>query len=166
MDILDFLGEGGGDESPRWGSTHLELGVENRGWRLSPTFSRMRVSLNIFLRGSFTSHFMEEHSPPTSVFPISWWRHQIEIFSALLALYAGNSSVTSDFPSERPVNWSFHIFFDLRLNKRLSKQSRRQWIETLSRSLWRQCNLVPNSDPGSRETLRRSTHHSGPIMNW
>ena len=31
-------------------------------------------------------------------------------------------------------------FFDLRLNKRMSKQSRCWWFETPSRPLWRQCN--------------------------
>ena len=34
---------------------------------------------------------------------IPWWRHQMETFSALLGLCAGNSSVTSEFPSPRPV---------------------------------------------------------------
>ena len=34
----------------------------------------------------------------------------------------------------------FYVFFDLRLNKRLSKQSRRQWIETPSRYVLRHCN--------------------------
>ena len=36
----------------------------------------------------------------------SWWRHQMEICSALLALYAGNSSVTVEFLSQRPVTRS------------------------------------------------------------
>ena len=31
---------------------------------------------------------------------------------------------------------SFDVFFDLRLNKRLSKQARRRWFETLPCSLW------------------------------
>ena len=44
------------------------------------------------------------------------WRHQMEIFSALLALVAGNLPVTGEFPSRRPVTRSFDIFFDLRLN--------------------------------------------------
>ena len=42
--------------------------------------------------------------------------------------------------SQTPMERSFHIFFDLRLNKRLSKQSRRRWFETPSWSLWRHCN--------------------------
>ena len=55
----------------------------------------------------------------------SWWRHQIETFSALLSLCAGNSPVTGEFPSQRPVTRSFDTFDDLRLNKRL-----KQTIET------------------------------------
>ena len=42
-------------------------------------------------------------------------------------------------PLQRPVTQSFDVFFDLRLNKRLSKQSWGWWFETPSRSLWRQC---------------------------
>ena len=53
----------------------------------------------------------------------SWWRHQMETFSALLAICAGNSPVTGEFPAQRPVTRSFDVFFDLRLNERLSKQS-------------------------------------------
>ena len=45
----------------------------------------------------------------------SWWRHQMESFSALLAICAGNSPVTGEFPAQRPVTWSFNVFFDLRL---------------------------------------------------
>ena len=33
------------------------------------------------------------------------------------------------------------LFFDLCLNKRLSKQSRRRWFEAQSRSFWRHCNV-------------------------
>ena len=46
----------------------------------------------------------------------TWWRHQMEIFSALLAICAGNSPVPSEFLAQRPVKWSFDVFFDLRLN--------------------------------------------------
>ena len=33
----------------------------------------------------------------------SWWRHQMETFSDLLAICAGNSPITGEFPSQRPV---------------------------------------------------------------
>ena len=42
-----------------------------------------------------------------------WWRHQMETFSALLAICAGNSPVIGEFPAQRPVTLSFHVFFDL-----------------------------------------------------
>ena len=72
---------------------------------------------------------------------ISWWRHQMETFSALLAICAGNSPVPGEFPAQRPVTQSFNVCFDLRLNKRLSKQSWGWWFETLSRQLWRHSNV-------------------------
>ena len=70
------------------------------------------------------------------------WRHQMETFSALLAICADNSPVTDEFPAQRPVTRSFDIFFDLRLNKRLSKQSWGWWFETPSRPLLRHCNVL------------------------
>ena len=41
----------------------------------------------------------------------------------------------------RPTTRSFDVFFDLRLNKLLSKHSRRRWLEAPSRSLARHCNV-------------------------
>ena len=71
----------------------------------------------------------------------------MEIFSALQTLRAGNSPVTGEFPSQRPVIRSFDVFFDLSLNKRLSKPSRRRWFETPARSIWRHCNGWPSMCP-------------------
>ena len=71
---------------------------------------------------------------------LPWWRHQMEKFSALLAICAGNSPVPGEFSAQRPVTRSSGVFFDLRLNKRLSKQSQGWWFETLSRPFWRHCN--------------------------
>ena len=70
----------------------------------------------------------------------TWWRHQMETFYVLLALCAGNSPVTGEFPAQKPVTRNFDVFFDLRLNKWLSKQSLGWWFEMPSCSLWRQCN--------------------------
>ena len=42
----------------------------------------------------------------------------MEIFSVVLAIYAGNSPVTGEFPAQRPMTQSFDVFFDLRLNER------------------------------------------------
>ena len=57
--------------------------------------------------------------------------------SAILALGAGNSPVTGEFPTQRTVTRSFDVSFDLLLNKRLSTQSWGRWFETPSCSLWR-----------------------------
>ena len=70
----------------------------------------------------------------------TWWRHQMETFSALLAICTENSPGTGEFSAQRPVTRSIHVFFDLRLNKSLSKQSWGWWFETLSHPLWRRCN--------------------------
>ena len=39
----------------------------------------------------------------------------METFSALLAICAGDSPVSGEFPAQRPVTWSFDAFFDLHL---------------------------------------------------
>ena len=66
-----------------------------------------------------------------------------EHFKVLLAICAGYSPVTGEFPTQRPVTQSFEVFFDIRPNKRLCKQSWGWWFETLSRPLWRHCNEQP-----------------------
>ena len=73
-----------------------------------------------------------------------WWRHQMETFSALLGICAGNSSVTGEFLAQRPVTRSFDVSFDLYLNKRVSKQWQGWWFETPSCPLWRHCNAILN----------------------
>ena len=55
------------------------------------------------------------------------------------------------FPTQRPVTRSFDVFFDLRLNKRLSKQSWGWWSETPSSSLWRHRN-----DPSATQLKLKS----------
>ena len=68
------------------------------------------------------------------------WRHEMETFSVLLTLCAENSPATGEFAPHRPVTLNFDVFFDLRLNKRLSKKSWGWWFETPSYPLWRHCN--------------------------
>ena len=54
---------------------------------------------------------MEENPPLYLYFLFSWWHHEMEICPALLALCVGNSQITGEFPSQRPVTWSFDVFF-------------------------------------------------------
>ena len=48
----------------------------------------------------------------------TWWRHEMETLFTLLAICAGNSPVTGEFPAQKPVTRSCDVFFDLRLNTR------------------------------------------------
>ena len=52
----------------------------------------------------------------------------METFSALVAICAGNSSVTGEFPAQRPVTQSFDVFFDLRING---------WVNNCEAGDWR-----------------------------
>ena len=88
----------------------------------------------------------------------------METFPALHALCAGNSSVTDEFPAQRPVTRIFDVFSDLRrLNKRLSKQSWCWWFETSLRSLWRHCNDLVLGDHSGYVLSRWEVSLSEPI---
>ena len=50
-----------------------------------------------------------------SLSPTTLWRLQMETFFPVLALCVGNSQVTGEFPSQRPITRSFDVSFDLRL---------------------------------------------------
>ena len=122
-----FLGGGGGDESPRWGhSPRMRSGGLVDEGSLPNSFGWEFI---LFIK----THFYGKHS-----LHISWRSthllhlyflfscfHQMETCSVSLGnspVTAENSPVTDEFPSHRPVTRSFDVFFDLRLNKRLSKQ--------------------------------------------
>ena len=84
----------------------------------------MRVTNNISVH--YVLDYFEEKNKDMVAFTIfhwPWWRHQMDTFSELLAICAGNSPVIGEFPTQRPMAWNFDIFFDLRPDKRLSKQS-------------------------------------------
>ena len=89
-----------------------------------------------------------------SAFSQTWWRHQMETFSASLALCAGNSPVNSPHKGR----WRGALMFSLicTLNKRLSKQSWGWWFEMPSRSLWRRCNELHQHRPISDRDLYSS----------
>ena len=44
---------------------------------------------------------------------LAWWRHQMETFSELLALCAGNSPVTGEFPTQSKGQWRGALMFSL-----------------------------------------------------
>ena len=113
----------------------------------------MKFGLVILTRGGVTHQMNTQR-----------WRHQMDAFSALLALCAGNSPATGEFPSQRPVTRSFGVLFDLGLNKRLSKQSRRWWFETPSCSLLSHCNAIRFIFGGFPVVDR--DNHKGPSVEY
>ena len=81
---------------------------------------------------------------------IAWWRHQMKTFSGYWPFVWGIHR--SPMKSPHKGLWSFDIFFDLRLNKRLSKQWWSWWFDVLSCSLWRHCNDQPCCIKTQKET--------------
>ena len=67
-----------------------------------------------------------------------------------------NSPEAGAFPAHRPVTRSFDVFFDMRLNKRLSKQPWGWWFETLSRPLWRHRNVT---------RIQKQTHYNWNVIS-
>ena len=127
---------------------HLHQGISSQIVDQRLITAQMRVwvrvikclfsDIKVHLSHVTITYTLEWLSPLTQ--KTSWWRHQMETFSVLLALCKGNSPASSEFPSQRPVMQSFGVFFDMCLNKRLSKQSWGWWFETPSLSLWCHCN--------------------------
>ena len=100
--------------------------------------SFVRVRCEMSLGGHVVVYIVHKNR----VFPIC-----IPIFSRTMMTNGNICRVTG--PSQGPVMQRFDIFFDLRLIKRLSKQSGRWWFEKQSRSLWRHC----DNDPLRTHTL-------------
>ena len=122
--IWDSLGQCANNEdfmkNSHFGKMFTSLGL-TLSWSNNVHITTIIISIQI---ADFEINVFDKH--------LTWRRHQMKTFSASLALCAGNSQVTSEFPSQRPVTWSFDVSFDLRLNKRLSKQSWGWWFETTS----------------------------------
>ena len=64
---------------------------------------------------------------------IMWWQR--------LAFVRGILQWRVDSHHKGPVTWSFDVFFDVRLNRRLDKQSKCLWFETPSPHFWRHYNV-------------------------
>ena len=96
----------------------------------------------------------------------SWWRHQMETFSAFLAICAGNSPVPGEFPTQRPVTRSFDVFFDLCPNRLLNKQWWGWWFGAQSCPLWRHTNdcpivnNIPEAHGYTNQVVRITSHQT------
>ena len=77
----------------------------------------------------------------TGTYFLTWWRHQNGSIFRVTGPLCGELTGSGEYPAQRPVTQSFDVFFDLRPNKRLSKQPWGWWFQTPSWSLWRHCNV-------------------------
>ena len=66
----------------------------------------------------------------------------------------GKFTGPGEIPAQRPVTRNFDVFFDLRLNKRLSTQPWGWWFETPPWSLWCHCNET--NTPEGTQTVRHN----------
>ena len=71
---------------------------------------------------------------------------------------------TGGLPSQRPLTRSFDVFFDLRMNKQLSKKWRRRWFETPVRSLWRHWNAIWFADCYLQNSLPRDINDDKTLL--
>ena len=111
--------------APAWDDATLWNWVEpgiHQSKRMAWDMKSITYSVIVVTRQIRPKHLVSDSAMP------SWWFHQMEAFSALLALCEGNLPVTGKFPSQRPVTRSFDVFFGLRLNKRLMKTIEREKI--------------------------------------
>ena len=100
------------------------LGLNVLNGRLLFSFDNGHFSFALWY--STVPHFMKLIvlilSSSTKRLGAPWWRYQIETFSALLAICAGNLPVIGEFLAQMSVTRNFEVFFDLRLYKHLTKQ--------------------------------------------
>ena len=94
---------------------------------------------------NYTGHFARWSDTAKPMLKDTWWRHQMKTFPRYCSSVREIHRSPVEFPSQEPVTWSFEFFFDLRFSKQLSKQSRRRWCGTPSRSLWWHCNAGKDS---------------------
>ena len=99
-----------------------------------PSFTNFRFGKNnyviIYRIVCYQGSHEQRHQWGLYGFRCSWWRHQMETFSALLALCEGKPPVTAGFPSQRHVTRIF------------DEQTDDETIETPWRSWWRHCNML------------------------
>ena len=111
-----------------WNGCHLAISTKNSKKYNSASLLCTDLSQSRGVAHPKQAHFHDD---------IIKWKH----FSKLLAICVGNSPVSGEFPTQRPVTRSFDVFFELRLNKRLSKQSWGWWFEMPFHPLWHHCNI-------------------------
>ena len=79
--------------------------------KVSPRWQKYGVVTDLLAASSHSTCFITWHRCKKSIMMTSSNGN----ISALLAICAGNSAMTGEFPTQRPVTRSFDVFFDLHL---------------------------------------------------
>ena len=94
-----------------------------------------------------TAHYEYKNTQRLSVIEIKTLVSKFDMMTSssgnifgLTSLLCGEFTCHRWIPRKKVSDAELWFFFDLRLNKRLSKQSQGWWFETPPRSLWRHCN--------------------------
>ena len=114
----------------KWGYHLTSIGIPTMGF---PVLVRQHLYVE---SGPSTETFLVRflhHVIPMHHDDVIKWKH----FPRYWLFVRGHRWI----PAQKPVTQS-DIFFDLRLNKQLSKQSWGWWFAMPSRSLWRHCNVL------------------------
>ena len=99
------------------------------------TFPAGRKINDFTCSGTVQSPYHAIHSLQSTHMMTSSNRNIFRVTGHLCGVFTGHRWI----PAQRPVTRSVDVFFDLRLNKRLSIQSWGWWFETTSRPLLRHC---------------------------
>ena len=102
--------------------------------KLSPV--RHYAEIYAFTKHRYVFQIVNQEGKPTHRMMTSSNGNIFRVTGHLCGEFTG----PGEFPTQRPVTRSFDVYFDLRPNKRLSKQSLGWWFETLSPPLWRHRN--------------------------
>ena len=121
MNTLQIFWGGGSDETPRWGhSPRMRNGGSGDEGSLPNSFGWEFILFikTHFYGGALTLHFMEEHSSPTSIFPVFMMTSSNGNMFHVTGFFVGNSPVTVG-NSPYTDQWRGALMFSL--NKRPSK---------------------------------------------
>ena len=125
------------------------------------------------MKHSTTQAYFRRLNIKTGITWASWRRNSPAMMTSsngnifrVIGPLCGEFTGPGEFPTQRPVTRSFDVFFDLHLNKWLSKQPRGWWFETQSWSIWRHCNANRLFGHKSSALILKKTPISPLLAHW
>ena len=128
-------------------------------WPALETVECMGVILaEMFSRLEHWGRLHQHIKADTKWSPVSSWCFLFSSVKTALKICEGNLPVTDGFSSQRTLTQSFDVFFDVHLDHRLSKQSRRRWFETASYDASKDAMLCQHTQIGINFLIIKSPH--------